>query len=78
MYRDVLDTLHLVEVPEGIDLQADLAGPVARILAYSIDLSIRAGVLLVISLLLTIFGDAGLGILLVLWFLAEWFYPVFF
>lgn len=73
-----LDTTYLVETPEGIDLQAQLAGPVVRVLAYSIDLCIRSAVLFGLMLVLMFMGKAGEGFFLISAFLAEWFYPVYF
>lgn len=73
-----LDTRHSVETPEAIDLDAQLSGPVSRILAFAIDVFIRQFVLLIILLFLAIAGRAGLGMYMVLAFLGEWFYPVFF
>jgi uncharacterized RDD family membrane protein YckC len=73
-----LDTTYLVETPEGIDLQAELAGPVPRVLAYAIDICIRMAVLTVLSVALFSAGNAGIGLVLLLSFLLEWFYPVFF
>lgn len=73
-----LDTFYSVETPENIDLHADLAGPVPRVLAYAIDVGIRALILFVLWLVVLPFGLAGGGIWLVLSFLLEWFYPVAF
>ncbi len=73
-----LDTVYLVETPEGIDLQAELAGPVPRILAYAIDISIRMVIVSILSIVLLAAGKAGGGILMLVTFLLEWFYPVFF
>jgi uncharacterized RDD family membrane protein YckC len=74
-----LDTLYQVETPEGIDLQADLAGPVPRALAYSIDIGLRLLVMLALGLVVwAIPGHTGTGVLLLISFLLEWFYPVLF
>ncbi len=73
-----IDTAYLVETPEGIDLQVDIAGPVPRILAYAIDVGIRLTVLIITSIILGSTGLFGTGILLILSFLLEWFYPVLF
>lgn len=73
-----LDTLTLVETPEGIDLQAELAGLVPRALAYSIDFSIRIAILFAMGIALTFLGKSGSGLFLILFFIAEWWYPVFF
>jgi len=74
----VLDTTLLVETPEGIDLQAELAGPVPRMLAYLIDVGLRAAVMLGASIALGLLGKAGTGLMALLAFLLEWFYPVLF
>jgi uncharacterized RDD family membrane protein YckC len=67
-----------LETPEGVDLTLTPAGPLPRILAYTIDLLIRTALLIALSLLLSMGGEAGIGILTIFAFLAEWFYPVFF
>lgn len=76
--KTTIDTRYRCETPEGIILEVELAGPIARTLAYSIDLCIRFAVLIGLSLALSIFGEAGIGVLLIAAFAAEWFYPVFF
>lgn len=73
-----LDTVYLVETPEGIDLQAQLAGPVSRAIAYSIDVTIRSVILTIIWMVLIFAGNTGIGIILLLSFILEWFYPVLF
>lgn len=78
MSQNQIDTIYLVETPEGIDLQAELAGPVPRILAYAIDLTIRAVILAIVSAILAFADKIGIGIILLLSFFFEWFYPVFF
>ncbi|MCH2190303.1 MAG: RDD family protein [Gammaproteobacteria bacterium] len=71
-----LDTITLVETPEGIDLQAELVGIVPRTLAYIIDLIIRIAIMLVLAILLAFAGEAGAGVFLIAFFLLEWWYPV--
>lgn len=73
-----LDNIYSVEIPEGVELQAELAGVVPRTLAFCIDFSIRAGLLIVVSIAAAFLGKAGDGIVLIFFFLLEWFYPVFF
>ncbi|MFV8780877.1 RDD family protein [Microbulbifer sp. SA54] len=73
-----LDTLYGTETPEGIDLTAQLAGPVPRILAYAVDLFYRSLILLALGIALTFAGRAGWGFWLLGSFFLEWFYPVFF
>lgn len=74
----LIDNHHNVETPEGIELSAVVAGPVPRALAYTIDFCIRIAVWLILFLLLLFAGEAGRGILLIIWFVLEWFYPVLF
>jgi uncharacterized RDD family membrane protein YckC len=73
-----LDTFHNVETPENIDLHADLAGPVPRVLAYTADVGIRLVVMGILGLISLPFGRGGTGVWFVLSFLLEWFYPVVF
>lgn len=73
-----LDTICLVETPEGTDLHAEVVGLVPRALAYSVDFLVRGAVLLVLGLVLLFSGKAGYGVLLILFFLLEWWYPVLF
>ena len=54
------------------------ASPLPRACAWLIDLLIRALVYLALSMLLATAGAAGWGLLLLLVFVLEWFYPVFF
>lgn len=73
-----LDTLYHVNTPEGVRLQLSPAGPVPRMLAWTIDILIRMAVNTVIFIVLAFMGKTGLGIALILSFLLEWFYPVYF
>ena len=74
----MLDTTYSIETPEGIDLDLRPAGPLPRILAYLVDVLIRWSVMIVLAMLLGYFSVFGQGLLLILFFLLEWFYPVFF
>lgn len=73
-----LDTLYTAETPEGIALSLRPAGVAPRVLAYMVDLLVRAGMYLAVVLLALPFGGMGTGLLLVSYFLLEWFYPVLF
>lgn len=73
-----LDTSYTVNTPEGIALELSPAGSVPRTLAWLIDLAIRSGIILVITLLLAFMGNLGIGIAMIFIFLLEWFYPVWF
>ena len=74
----MLDTGYRVEIPGGIELEAQVVGPVPRFLAFGIDLSIRAVLLLVLGIASIPLGELGTGFWLIAWFLIEWFYPVLF
>lgn len=74
----MLDTSRSYETPEGIVLGIRIAGPVVRSWAWAIDFAIRAGVYLVISILFAFFGGLGMAVMLIGFFLIEWFYPVLF
>jgi uncharacterized RDD family membrane protein YckC len=74
----LLDTSYRVEIPGGIELEAQLVGPIPRFLAFVIDLIIRAILMFVVSLVSIPFGQLGAGFWLITLFLVEWFYPVLF
>lgn len=74
----LLDTTRQIEIPEGVELTVAVAGVMARALAFILDLLIRAAAITVISMILAYLGDFGNGILLIIIFLTEWFYPVLF
>ncbi|UTW45117.1 RDD family protein [bacterium SCSIO 12696] len=74
----MIDTLRHYETPEGIELKLPLAGPAVRASAWLIDLLIRSAVYLIASWIFAWLGKVGTGIILLLVFLLEWFYPVVF
>lgn len=73
-----LDTISLVEAPEGIDLQAEVAGVVPRALAFTIDFFIRWVIFIIVLTISSVTGKAGIGLLLITFFILEWWYPVLF
>ena len=73
-----IDTLYSVNTPEGIALKLAPAGPVLRFYAWLVDTLIRYSVIIVIVVILGFMGRTGSGITLILVFLIEWFYPVYF
>ena len=76
-----LDNTAEVETPEHVRFGYRVAGPVRRMLAYLLDLLIRAGVLLVLGLIVAIAlggSEAVMGVLLICAFVLEWGYYVFF
>jgi uncharacterized RDD family membrane protein YckC len=74
----LLDTSYRVEIPGGIELEAQVVGPIPRFLAFSIDFVIRALFLFIAALASIPFGKLGFAFWFIFWFLIEWFYPVLF
>jgi uncharacterized RDD family membrane protein YckC len=74
----LLDTSYRVEIPGGIELEAQVVGPIPRFLAFSIDFVIRALLLFIAAIASIPFGKLGIAFWLIFWFLIEWFYPVLF
>ena len=73
-----IDTLYSINTPEGIALKLAPAGPVLRFYAWLVDTLIRTMVIIVLAMTLSFLDNTGNGILLILIFLIEWFYPVYF
>ncbi|MEX2113019.1 MAG: RDD family protein [Pirellulales bacterium] len=76
-----LDSRIEIVTPENIAFRYVLAGPFRRLPAYLIDLGIRVGVLLSMSVAVMFSGlvgdvgpSLGLGVLLIAWFGLSWFY----
>ncbi len=74
----MLDTVRTVETPEGVALSVRVAGAVPRVLAFLLDLMVRAAVYMALAIPLAFLGQTGMGLLLIATFLLEWFYPVYF
>ncbi|MCC2638336.1 MAG: hypothetical protein K0Q68_2055 [Moraxellaceae bacterium] len=74
----MLDTAQSVATPEGVDLSLVPAGAVPRATAFLIDLLLRLVLLGAIATALAALGSFGMGLLLLIAFLVEWFYPVAF
>jgi len=74
----MLDTYREVVTPEGVSLHLPAAGPVPRAVAWTIDLAIRVGILLLTGMLFGVLGAAGQGLYLILTFLIFWAYPILF
>lgn len=74
----MLDTTRTVETPEGINLDLQVVGPVPRALAWAVDIIIRTVIYVMLGVTLANLGLFGDGLYLLLIFLLEWFYPVFF
>jgi uncharacterized RDD family membrane protein YckC len=73
-----LDTRYAVETPEGIALWLRPAGVVPRFYAYLVDVAIRFLFFSISFVFLSLLGNLGQGLALVLFFLLEWLYPVAF
>ncbi|HTO69009.1 MAG TPA: RDD family protein [Myxococcota bacterium] len=76
----MIDTMHAVQTPEGVDLALPVAGPAPRGLAYALDLAVQS---LGLSAVQTVFYSAGrtgfaVALSLIAAFLINWFYPVLF
>ena len=74
----MLDTAREVPTPEGIELSLRLAGPTVRAMAWLIDLLIRGVVVVILGMLFSLLGKVGSGVMLLVYFAVEWFYPVVF
>jgi uncharacterized RDD family membrane protein YckC len=74
----VLDTVVSAETPEGILLELRPAGLSARFYAFALDWLIRLMIFYAAASLAAILGGIGIAFWIVLFFVLEWFYPVFF
>lgn len=84
MASSAIDTRVALETPEHVVLPVAAAGPVVRAAAYGIDLFLRsillAFCLVAVAMLFPLFhlADAGMGLVLVAWFVLDWgWYVVF-
>lgn len=74
----MIDSIRHVSTPEGVELELRSAGVYVRGAACMIDFSIYILVWLLTMLVLAIFGAFGIGVALILVFIMNWFYPVYF
>jgi uncharacterized RDD family membrane protein YckC len=74
----MIDSARAIETPEGVVLELRLAGPIVRALAWAIDTAIRVAFYIGMGMFLPLLGGFGVAAWLILMFLVEWFYPVFF
>ncbi|MEO7326634.1 MAG: RDD family protein [Dokdonella sp.] len=74
----MLDTLTLVETPEGIALHLRSAGVMPRACAWAADAMIRLGLIWMLAIFIGMLGESGFGIYLLVLFVLFWFYPVLF
>lgn len=76
---ELVDNHLSIETPEGVEFDVELAGIGLRMGAFTLDLMIRGGGLVAVSLpLMMIFSNAAMGIFLIIYFLVMWCYsPLF-
>jgi uncharacterized RDD family membrane protein YckC len=74
----MLDTKSHIETPEGVRLPISVASICPRAYAYAIDGLIRLIVIAAVSSVLAYAGKLGGGLMLLIVFAQEWFYPVLF
>lgn len=74
----MIDTYRPIETPEGVELRLRVAGPPARGVAWTIDVLLRTTGYAVLSMPAALLGRAGAGMMFLVVFLGEWFYPVLF
>lgn len=74
----MIDNLSNRQTPEGIELSLMPAGIVPRLGAWLIDALCRLGMMIAVSLVISFFGRGLFGLILIAFFLIEWFYPVLF
>lgn len=74
----ITDTRLQIETPEGTDLPLDPAGVGVRTVAFLIDFLIRVAIMFVLAFVLARMDKFGIGMWLIVFFLVDWFYPVYF
>lgn len=72
----MIDNMVYRQTPEGVELSLMPAGILPRAGAWILDFCIRLGILYAFSLVLQVFGEFGTGMLLIVYFLLDWFYAV--
>ncbi len=76
--KDQIDSSIEIVTPENIAFRYQLAGPFRRMPSFLIDLAIRVAIVLLAAFFLGLLGImggfAGIAILILLYFLLEWFY----
>lgn len=84
--REPLDTTTEIETPEHVRFRYQVAGPAKRALAYLIDALVRAAIVMAAAVVVMLAGvasgdafrSASTGVLLLVFFVVEWGYYVFF
>ncbi len=78
MSTQALDTVVAAETPEGILLELRPAGLAVRFYAFLVDWLIRLAAFYAFSIASAVTGGLGVAFWLILLFVLEWFYPVYF
>jgi len=73
-----LDAIREVHTPEGVALRLLAAGPFPRALAWVIDAGVRFALIWAGAMALSMLGELGDGMFLIVLFVLTWFYPVIF
>jgi uncharacterized RDD family membrane protein YckC len=77
----MLDTIHAVQTPEGVDLVLRAAGPVPRGLAWVADTLLQGAIAFALSFSIGLLGlgeGFSTGLFMIALFVLVWFYPVIF
>ena len=74
----MIDNNILHYTPEGTTLALTPAGIIPRMQAWLLDFIIRAAIVALLSFVLSFLGQAGGGLILILYFVVDWFYAVLF
>jgi uncharacterized RDD family membrane protein YckC len=74
----VIDERLRLRTPEGAQLTLVPAGIMPRLVAFAIDMAIRIAIYIAAAIVLGLFKSISGGLMLILIFLLEWFYPVLF
>ena len=74
----VVDTVALVETPEGIALHLRAAGVLPRAAAWGVDFALRFILVWILAIVLGVLGATGAGLYFLALFGVYWLYPVLF
>ncbi len=74
----MFDTVRHYETPEGTELSLRTASVHVRFVACLLDLLIRMAIYFALAMVLGLMGAFGQGLIMIVGFIGEWFYPVLF